>query len=327
MNIPGGIDCPGAELVHRVFEPAPRPSTLVVVNCAGRTRSIIGAQSLINAGVPNRVVALKNGTMGWTSPGFELERGQTRHGAAARCGSAPKARAAAQRVAARFGVHKRSTARRCAMVQGRGATARSICSTCAAPRSTRRPSAGRATAPGGQLVQATDAYVGTRNARHRAGRRRRRARPHDRVVAAADGLAGGVRARGARDGSTRELGTGTGRSPRRSDSAQAETIDAAELKKAAGPRRGRGGRPRDQPRATATATFPARGGRCARGSGSAGRGCRAASRSCSRRPTACSRGSPREATAVLGAPVSVLDGGTRAWRTRASRWRPAPHGC
>jgi hypothetical protein len=31
------------------------------VNCAGRTRSIIGTQSLINAGVPNPVTALRNG--------------------------------------------------------------------------------------------------------------------------------------------------------------------------------------------------------------------------------------------------------------------------
>ena len=52
------------------------PETLVVVNCAGRTRSIIGAQSLINAGIPNKVVALKNGTMGWHLAGLELERGQ-----------------------------------------------------------------------------------------------------------------------------------------------------------------------------------------------------------------------------------------------------------
>ena len=50
MSIPGGIDVPGAELVHRVRDLAPDPDTLVVVNCAGRTRSIIGAQSLINAG-------------------------------------------------------------------------------------------------------------------------------------------------------------------------------------------------------------------------------------------------------------------------------------
>jgi rhodanese-related sulfurtransferase len=75
MNIPGGIDCPGAELVHRFFETVKSPETLVVVNCAGRTRSIIGAQSLINAGVPNRVVALKDGTMGWKLAGFDLETG------------------------------------------------------------------------------------------------------------------------------------------------------------------------------------------------------------------------------------------------------------
>ncbi len=65
MNIPTGVDVPGAELVLRVGQVAPDPDTLVVVNCAGRTRSIIGAQSLINAGIPNQVVALRNGTMGW----------------------------------------------------------------------------------------------------------------------------------------------------------------------------------------------------------------------------------------------------------------------
>jgi len=37
--------------------------TLVVVNCAGRTRSIIGAQSLRNANVANEVMALRNGTI------------------------------------------------------------------------------------------------------------------------------------------------------------------------------------------------------------------------------------------------------------------------
>ncbi len=64
MNIPGAICCPGAELVYRVTDAAIDPDTMVIVNCAGRTRSIIGCQSLINAGVPNRVAALKDGTMG-----------------------------------------------------------------------------------------------------------------------------------------------------------------------------------------------------------------------------------------------------------------------
>ena len=78
MSIPGGVDCPGAELVYRVKDFAPSPKTLVVVNCAGRTRSIIGAQSLINAGLPNKVIALKNGTMGWHLAGLKVARGETR---------------------------------------------------------------------------------------------------------------------------------------------------------------------------------------------------------------------------------------------------------
>ncbi|WP_306779975.1 rhodanese-like domain-containing protein, partial [Acinetobacter baumannii] len=59
MSIPGGISVPGAELVLRVAELAPDPRTRVIVNCAGRTRSIIGTQSLLNAGIPNPVAALR----------------------------------------------------------------------------------------------------------------------------------------------------------------------------------------------------------------------------------------------------------------------------
>src|ERR1700736_4987165 len=76
MSIPTGIDVPGAELVLRARDLAPSPATTIVVNCAGRTRSIIGAQSLINAGVPNKVVALRNGTMGWQLAGFSCDSGK-----------------------------------------------------------------------------------------------------------------------------------------------------------------------------------------------------------------------------------------------------------
>lgn len=78
MSIPSGISVPGAELVLRVPELAPNPKTKIVVNCAGRTRSIIGTQSLINAGIPNEVNALRNGTIGWTLAGQELDKGQSR---------------------------------------------------------------------------------------------------------------------------------------------------------------------------------------------------------------------------------------------------------
>ncbi|HEX8883890.1 MAG TPA: rhodanese-like domain-containing protein, partial [Noviherbaspirillum sp.] len=75
MSIPTAISVPGAELVLRIREIAPDPKTRVIVNCAGRTRSIIGAQSLINAGIPNPVAALRNGTIGWKLAGQALSHG------------------------------------------------------------------------------------------------------------------------------------------------------------------------------------------------------------------------------------------------------------
>jgi predicted metal-dependent enzyme (double-stranded beta helix superfamily)/rhodanese-related sulfurtransferase len=79
MSLPGAISVPGAELVLRARTIAPKPTTRIIVNCAGRTRSIIGAQSLVNAGIPNPVCALRNGTIGWMLEGEELVKGaQTR---------------------------------------------------------------------------------------------------------------------------------------------------------------------------------------------------------------------------------------------------------
>jgi rhodanese-related sulfurtransferase len=80
MNIPGSVSVPGAELVLRAGAAAPDPATTIIVNCAGRTRSIIGTQSLINAGVGNKVVALRNGTIGWTLAGQTLDHGADRRG-------------------------------------------------------------------------------------------------------------------------------------------------------------------------------------------------------------------------------------------------------
>ena len=70
VSLPGAADCPGAELVLRVPQQVDDPTVPVVVNCAGRTRSIIGAQSLRDAGLANPVYALRNGTMGWQLAGL-----------------------------------------------------------------------------------------------------------------------------------------------------------------------------------------------------------------------------------------------------------------
>lgn len=78
MNIPGSINLPGCEVTYRLAEVVKDPGTTIIINCAGRTRSIIGTQTLLNAAVPNRVVALKGGTMNWQLAGFDLEYGSTR---------------------------------------------------------------------------------------------------------------------------------------------------------------------------------------------------------------------------------------------------------
>ncbi len=101
MNIPGSVSVPGAELVLRAGGVAPDPETTIIVNCAGRTRSIIGTQSLINAGVANKVVALRNGTIGWTLAEQQLEHGADRRGG---IGLVEGAAANARDVAYRAGV-------------------------------------------------------------------------------------------------------------------------------------------------------------------------------------------------------------------------------
>jgi len=77
-NIPGGICCPNGEVALRIGELVPDPETTIVVNCAGRTRSILGAETLRAFGVPNPVYALENGTQGWLLAGLEREEGATR---------------------------------------------------------------------------------------------------------------------------------------------------------------------------------------------------------------------------------------------------------
>jgi rhodanese-related sulfurtransferase len=103
MNIPGSVSVPGAELVLRAGRAAPDPQTTIVVNCAGRTRSIIGTQSLINAGVPNKVVALRNGTIGWTLARHRLDHGANRRG---EIGGFADAEVNARDVAYRAGVRR-----------------------------------------------------------------------------------------------------------------------------------------------------------------------------------------------------------------------------
>jgi rhodanese-related sulfurtransferase len=164
MSIPSATSVPGAELVLRVRELAPDPATQVIVNCAGRTRSIIGTQSLVNAGIPNPVAALRNGTIGWKLAGQVLDHGASRRAPGAVTDAhRAQAQADARRVA------DKASVRRIAL---------DALHTLEAPERTlyrfdvRTPEEyeaghlpGFANAPGGQLVQETDHQVPVRGAR------------------------------------------------------------------------------------------------------------------------------------------------------------------
>ena len=79
FNIPGSRSLPGGELALRITDIAEglEADDAIIVNCAGRTRSIIGARALQRMGFTN-VSALTNGTAGWMLAGYELERGADR---------------------------------------------------------------------------------------------------------------------------------------------------------------------------------------------------------------------------------------------------------
>ena len=164
MSIPGGVSVPGAELVLRVAELAPNPATQVIVNCAGRTRSIIGTQSLVNAGIPNPVAALRNGTIGWTLAGQSLAHGQSQRFPQTSASNREQAARAARDVANQAGVWRQDKPGLAAwQADARRTTYLLDVRTPEEFAAGHLP--GSRSAPGGQLVQETDHIASVRGAR------------------------------------------------------------------------------------------------------------------------------------------------------------------
>ncbi|RAI64718.1 cystathionine beta-lyase [Pseudomonas fluorescens] len=165
MTIPGSVCCPNGELGYRIHDLVPDEKTPVVVNCAGRTRSIIGAQTLINLGLKNPVYALENGTQGWDLEDFQLEHGSSRrYTDAVSTASLTAQRQAAAQLAERAGV---KTVMAAQVKQWAGDARRSLflCDVRTAEEFAAGSLLGAQHTPGGQLVQSTDLYVGVRQAR------------------------------------------------------------------------------------------------------------------------------------------------------------------
>jgi len=165
MNIPGGVACPNAELSHRLPLLVPDERTPIVINCAGRTRSIMGAQSLIDLGFRNPVFALENGTQGWQLAGFELERGADRL-YPGEFGPADLA-TSRERANAFIGTHRIPRVDAATLRQWQADENRSLylLDVRTAEEFARGHYPGARHAPGGQLVQATDQWVAVRGAR------------------------------------------------------------------------------------------------------------------------------------------------------------------
>jgi rhodanese-related sulfurtransferase len=162
MSIPTATCCPNGELALRVRSLVPDDDTPIVVNCAGRTRSIIGAQTLINLGLPNPVHALENGTQGWFLHDHALE-----HGSARRYAPGPGSTALlanARRLAERFGVPEVDAA---TVRRWHGEPDRSLylCDVRTPEEFAHASLPGAQHTPGGQLLQSFDQYVGVRGAR------------------------------------------------------------------------------------------------------------------------------------------------------------------
>ncbi|CAB3681124.1 Thiosulfate sulfurtransferase GlpE [Achromobacter deleyi] len=165
MSIPGGICCPNGELALRAHTLAKDPATTIVVNCAGRTRSIIGAQTLINLGVPNPVYALENGTQGWYLEDFKLDHGaQRRYVDSVAPEDLPALVQRSANLAERHDV-PRVDARQVQHWLDDANRSTFLCDVRSAEEFAQGSLPGAQHTPGGQLIQATDQYLAVRGAR------------------------------------------------------------------------------------------------------------------------------------------------------------------
>lgn len=162
MSIPGAQCCPNGELSYRIQGIVSNPHTTIVINCAGRTRSIIGAQTLINLGISNPVFALENGTQGWYLQDFPLDHGQSHPYPQAKVDGQWLGNVAA--LANRFQIPIISDEQ---FNEWATEIDRSLylCDVRTAEEFKQQALPGAQHTPGGQLIQATDQFIGVRNAR------------------------------------------------------------------------------------------------------------------------------------------------------------------
>jgi rhodanese-related sulfurtransferase len=160
--IPGAVNVPGGDLILWAEE-LKNSRAPVVVNCAGRTRSIIGTEALRRLGVTN-VRALRNGTMGWVLADYDLERPQRSPRA-----TAPSSRAAAETLASRIAEEEKIAFISAAQLEEALTADKTTTVYPIDVRSLEEYLSGHISGffnvPGGQAVQCADDHIAVRDAR------------------------------------------------------------------------------------------------------------------------------------------------------------------
>jgi rhodanese-related sulfurtransferase len=161
--IPGGVSVPGGDLILWADELKQKRDATVVINCAGRTRSIVGTAALRRLGLTN-VRALKNGTMGWVLAGLELETKPARSAPAAPSGSRQRATALAAQIAAEEKIATISAPQLADALASMNKGVTYLIDARSEPEFEAGHILGSINIPGGQAVQRADDFVAVRNA-------------------------------------------------------------------------------------------------------------------------------------------------------------------
>lgn len=165
MCVPGSLCLPNGDLAYRIGLAVHDETTPIVVHCAGRTRSFLGAQTLRELGLKNPVAALEDGTQGWVLAGLTLEHGSERHVSDAPDSATHAAQQTqARELAERWAVPSVGASDLQAMIGDRSRTSY-VLDVRSPEEYAAQPAGAIQSAPGGQLVQATDRWLAVRGAR------------------------------------------------------------------------------------------------------------------------------------------------------------------
>jgi rhodanese-related sulfurtransferase len=164
--VPDARSMPGVELALRIEDVRSRDmDSLIVVSCAGRTRSIIGTRLAQRMGV-ERVVGLRNGISGWFLAGHALEEGANRLDLAPPSQAGlRKAEEFARRVATEDGVGLMSADELAAQWEGRNSECTYLVDVRTAPEHLSGHIPGSTHFPGGQAVQRAEDVAPVRGAK------------------------------------------------------------------------------------------------------------------------------------------------------------------